>query len=91
MVAILWIKEAKDIMFVSNDLNPFTFKSIMSIGKSKLYKERRKYKEERIGNIFDSTLQNIKEIIKGYSNRRIPSFLDSYNNLIQWYHDITDE
>ena len=91
MVAILWIKVAKDIMFVSNDLNPLTFKSIIAIGKSKLYKERRKYKEKSIGKIYDSTVQNIKDIVKGYSNRRIPSFLDSYNNLIQWYRDTTDE
>ena len=62
----------------------------MSIGKSKPYGERKKYKEERLGKLHDTSLEDIKKIIKGYSTRGTPSFLGGYNNLIQWYRDTTD-
>ena len=48
MVAISRIKESSDISFISNDANPLTYESIMSIGKSKSYQERKLYKEKVI-------------------------------------------
>ena len=64
MVAISRIKESSDISFISNDSNPLTYKSIMSIGKSKSYQERIFFKEKVLGEKHNSSMNEMRDTLK---------------------------
>ena len=48
MVDVSRIKESDDIAFISNDSNPLTYESIMSVGKSKPFKDRKLFKQKTL-------------------------------------------
>ena len=89
MVAISRIKESSDISFISNDANLLTYESIMSIGKSKSYQERKLYKEKVIGQKHNFSMNEMRDTFKPYSRRDVPTVSDGYNNLVQWYRNLT--
>ena len=64
---------------------PLTHESFMSIGKSKPYKERRMHKNKWLDNHHCWSVLEVKNILHFYSNLDQPSYLDGYNNLVNWH------
>ena len=90
MVAVSKIKESDDIAFISNDSNPLTYESIMSVGKSKPFNNRKLFKQKTLLPHNEASKEKIEKIIKQYSTTETPTVLDGHNNLIQWYRRVSN-
>ena len=64
MVAVSRIKESDDIAFISNDSNPLTYESIMSVGKSKPFNDRKLFKQKNLLTRNEGSKEKMKKIIK---------------------------
>ena len=88
MVAVSRIKNSCDIAFILNDSNPLTYESIVSVGKSKPFNDRKLFKQKTLLPRHESSKGKMKNILKQYSTMETPTALDGFNNLIQWYRGI---
>ena len=87
MVAVSRIKDSCDIAFISNNSNPLTYESIMSVGKSKPYMDRKLFKQKTLLPHHEASKEKMKNILKQYSTMETKTVLNGYNNLVEWYRE----